>query len=221
MKAGRPIGEAAHSTRRATRRLLRVFHRVLLAVFTLLALLSAAVCIYGKWTHREADIVKRWGGMSSERFIIILSLESCWSVSVEFVDYEGAKPGASWEWDAQTWSVFVWWQDKNPFNAAWTFLAWDRGPWKVGEPFPDRMGRGFAMAVPSSFPPVLFGAWPFLALVRFAGRHWRRYRRRTRGFCVRCGYNLRGLTSPRCPECGVEFEPSFERPRNESAERGG
>lgn len=24
--------------------------------------------------------------------------------------------------------------------------------------------------------------------------------------CVRCGYNLRGLTQPRCPECGLEFE---------------
>lgn len=24
--------------------------------------------------------------------------------------------------------------------------------------------------------------------------------------CVRCGYNLRGLAQPRCPECGLEFE---------------
>lgn len=24
--------------------------------------------------------------------------------------------------------------------------------------------------------------------------------------CTRCGYNLRGLTQPRCPECGLEFE---------------
>ena len=25
--------------------------------------------------------------------------------------------------------------------------------------------------------------------------------------CLHCGYSLRGLTEPRCPECGREFEP--------------
>ena len=25
------------------------------------------------------------------------------------------------------------------------------------------------------------------------------------GICVRCGYNLRGLPEPRCPECGTPF----------------
>ena len=33
----------------------------------------------------------------------------------------------------------------------------------------------------------------------------RRRRRRKRGLCVACGYNLRGLHEPRCPECGREF----------------
>lgn len=36
----------------------------------------------------------------------------------------------------------------------------------------------------------------------------RRWRRRRRGLCVKCGYNLRGLTEPRCPECFNEFDPS-------------
>jgi hypothetical protein len=27
------------------------------------------------------------------------------------------------------------------------------------------------------------------------------------GHCVNCGYNLRGLPEPRCPECGQPFEP--------------
>jgi hypothetical protein len=30
-------------------------------------------------------------------------------------------------------------------------------------------------------------------------------------FCRRCGYELRGLTSPRCPECGRTFDPNDQR----------
>ncbi|MCA9250557.1 MAG: hypothetical protein KDA54_05440 [Phycisphaerales bacterium] len=30
----------------------------------------------------------------------------------------------------------------------------------------------------------------------------RRHRRRKRNECIRCGYSLRGLPEPRCPECG-------------------
>ncbi len=32
---------------------------------------------------------------------------------------------------------------------------------------------------------------------------WRERRRRNRNQCVACGYNLYGLTEPRCPECGT------------------
>ena len=31
--------------------------------------------------------------------------------------------------------------------------------------------------------------------------------RRGYAVCERCGYNLTGLTEPRCPECGQPFEP--------------
>ncbi len=33
-----------------------------------------------------------------------------------------------------------------------------------------------------------------------------RRRRRRSGLCVQCGYDLRGLTTPRCPECGEGFQ---------------
>jgi hypothetical protein len=47
---------------------------------------------------------------------------------------------------------------------------------------------------------VLFAAYP---LATFISGPVRRYRRRRRGLCTRCGYNLTGLTEPRCPECGT------------------
>ena len=37
-------------------------------------------------------------------------------------------------------------------------------------------------------------------------RKWRTARRRRAGLCVTCAYDLRGLTSPRCPECGSPFD---------------
>jgi hypothetical protein len=55
------------------------------------------------------------------------------------------------------------------------------------------------LVVPFWFPFVLFAAYPALAFLRGP---LRRYRRRKRGLCVRCGYNLTGLTESRCPECG-------------------
>jgi len=35
---------------------------------------------------------------------------------------------------------------------------------------------------------------------------------RDRRFCERCGYDLHGLPQPRCPECGLVFEPRTEAP---------
>jgi hypothetical protein len=45
----------------------------------------------------------------------------------------------------------------------------------------------------------LLGAYPVITAVSFV---LRRRRRRKRGLCVRRGYNLTGLTEPRCPEYG-------------------
>ena len=38
-------------------------------------------------------------------------------------------------------------------------------------------------------------------------RYSRRRKREKLGLCIQCGYNLHGLTEPRCPECGQPFEP--------------
>ena len=51
-------------------------------------------------------------------------------------------------------------------------------------------------------PLALFAVYPVLVLVFLVlRRKWRRWR----GRCVKCGYNLKGLTKPWCPECGTEI----------------
>jgi hypothetical protein len=48
-------------------------------------------------------------------------------------------------------------------------------------------------------PFIVFAIYPALALVRGPLRRWRR---RRRGMCLNCGYNLTGNVSGMCPECG-------------------
>ncbi len=54
--------------------------------------------------------------------------------------------------------------------------------------------------VPLWFPFVIFSAYPAIAFVRGP---LRRRRRRKRGECVACGYDLTGNVSGVCPECGT------------------
>lgn len=55
---------------------------------------------------------------------------------------------------------------------------------------------------------ALLWALPVLptATIVLAYRKVRRMERWRRGVCLRCEYDLRGLTEPRCPECGTPFE---------------
>ena len=61
----------------------------------------------------------------------------------------------------------------------------------------------YRVRIPLWMPVMLFGAWPAVAFLRGP---LRRRRRRKRGECVHCGYNLTGLPEPRCPECGKGSE---------------
>jgi hypothetical protein len=70
----------------------------------------------------------------------------------------------------------------------------------------DRPGTNYlGIAVPHWPFVALFGAASLYAL---AAHPFRRWRRRRRGLCLRCGYNLTGNVSGRCPECGTPTDPS-------------
>ena len=63
-----------------------------------------------------------------------------------------------------------------------------------------------AVVLPVWRMTILFAVYPLIAFIRGP---LRRYRRRKRGLCVRCGYNLTGLTAPKCPECGCNVTISL------------
>ena len=54
--------------------------------------------------------------------------------------------------------------------------------------------------LPVSMPMLLFAAYPTIAFIRGPLRRWRR---RRRGLCTKCGYDLTGNTTGVCPECGT------------------
>lgn len=63
----------------------------------------------------------------------------------------------------------------------------------------NRIRFSFPLWVPSLLL-LTWGVYPFLFRPRY--RRWREHQRQRRGLCVSCGYDLRGLPEPRCPECG-------------------
>ena len=61
--------------------------------------------------------------------------------------------------------------------------------------------RGFAFLTPLWYATLALAAYPAIAFIRGP---FRRYRRRKRGLCVTCGYDLRGSPERKCSECGSE-----------------
>lgn len=69
----------------------------------------------------------------------------------------------------------------------------------------DSQGGERGVVMPAWFLAAVFAALPLrLFIVR-----WRKWRRRGTGCCERCGYDLTGNISGRCPECGKPVEATI------------
>ena len=64
-------------------------------------------------------------------------------------------------------------------------------------------GVSYKVRVPLWAPLALFATYPTVAFIRGPARRWRR---RRKGLCLKCGYNLTGNVSGICPECGTRIE---------------
>ena len=65
------------------------------------------------------------------------------------------------------------------------------------------------------FVAVLAGLVSLLVLPQALRWAWLKLRTRSRlsnGLCIDCGYNLTGVTEPRCPECGQPFNLMRDAP---------
>lgn len=73
------------------------------------------------------------------------------------------------------------------------------------------------LGLPLWFVGVLLAAYPAACSVH----RWRQRRRRQLfGWCLSCGYDLQGIASPRCPECGKPLTGK-ERPTRGCLARAG
>ena len=68
----------------------------------------------------------------------------------------------------------------------------------------------YGVSCPWWFGIVAFGTYPLTAFIRGPVRRWRR---RRKGLCIKCGYDLTGNISGVCPECG---ESCHDRPDAEA-----
>jgi len=63
--------------------------------------------------------------------------------------------------------------------------------------------RSAEVTAPLWAPFILLATYPTIVFYRGPMRRWRR---RRRGLCLKCGYDLTGNESGVCPECGSEIE---------------
>ena len=105
-------------------------------------------------------------------------------------------------WESQPSGVEILRQGRQMLNFSyWKISSWT-GP-QFSIPASPKCFDGYIVSSPIWFLFALFASYPTIAFIRGPLRRWRR---RRRGLCQNCGYDLTGNESGVCPECGTEIE---------------
>ena len=89
--------------------------------------------------------------------------------------------------------------------------AWGFSRHRVPMIWTPAVTRGPRPRAPMLTVTVRIPLWMLFAAVALPTAFlWYRDRRLRPGHCAHCGYNLHGLTEPRCPECGTGFHAGDE-----------
>jgi hypothetical protein len=154
-------------------------------------------------------VVQIWGLFSRN------SIEYTWKdkghreilwFDVGLIDYQYDDWGGAWEGDPG-WEFRKY--PSNWFNFNWRTLGFRY----EDTSFPPGVGRHLHLGIP--YWPVLLATSfiPIRLTKKYAHHLTKKHRRRRRGLCENCGYDLRASTD-RCPECGAPIVQLSEMPSN-------
>lgn len=79
-------------------------------------------------------------------------------------------------------------------------LGFERVTWISRGPNPPEVIYSKRFMFPAWVPFIVFGTYPTVAFMRGPLRRWRR---RRKGLCVKCRYDLTANVTGTCPECGT------------------
>ena len=154
-----------------------MIRKTVIIVFTLAAFSIAAVCAYSLTASEAVYIYREYPAGTSSYMLVV----------------DGYQVRA-WHW------LFV----EIPRSSRKTEMAWTAFG-LLSEVKTTRAGTGLVthrVSGPIWAPLLLLAAYPTIAFIRGPLRRWRR---RRKGLCLRCGYNLTGNESGVCPECGTKI----------------
>ena len=127
----------------------------------------------------------------------VLLINLSWGNDFHLYSSKGISPGMPFRWkvDLCNTGLYI---EHNQYGFDPNF----NGRWSCGAYYYTHARLGFRTTniyIPLWLPLVLFSAYPTIAFFHSPNR---RYRRRKKGLCLTCGYDLTGNVSGICPECG-------------------
>jgi hypothetical protein len=186
------------------RRALRIVRAVTLFASAVLLLLACVAWVDVAINSKDREFEVQWGGADRQRFDIYVGYSCGPPVTVlewGFIDRDPPYVDQRWRWAPRdTWPVL----DYLDPHMVWS-LELGRDTFLSFSPTTVTSHRFIQGTMPLWASALLLSLWPIVAGLLFLRRHRRLNHRRKLGLCLDCGYDLRGLESPRCPECGATF----------------